>query len=101
MNREPLPVDLQRRASLEIETIDHWWRTNRASAPDLFLDELERVLQAVALLPGLGAPARNARLQGVHRVLLAKTQHYVYYREADDAILFAIWHTSRGRDPGV
>ena len=62
MNREPLPVVLQRRASLELETIDQCWRTNRTLAPDLFLDELERVLQAVALLPGLGPPAKNVRL---------------------------------------
>lgn len=102
MTREPLPVVFQRRASLEVETIDAWWRTNRTSASELFLNELEGVLQAVALLPKLGAPARSPRIEGVRRVLLARTRHYVYYREAIDTIqILAVWHASRGQDPGL
>jgi plasmid stabilization system protein ParE len=102
MTPEPLPIVFQRRASLEAETINAWWRTNRSSAPDLFVVELERVLQAVALLPELGAPARNTRLDGVRRILLAKTRHCVYYRRTTDTIqVLAIWHTSRRRGPGL
>ena len=92
----------QRRASLEVETIDAWWQTNRTSAPELFLVELERVLDAVALLPELGVPAKNTRLDGVRRILLAKSHHYVYYRRTIDSIqILAVWHTSRGQGPGL
>ncbi len=41
MTLAPLPIVFERRASLEVETIDAWWRSNRASAPELFLLELE------------------------------------------------------------
>lgn len=102
MTRDPLRVVLQRRAGLEIATIDAWWRTNRSSSPDGFLSELEAVLQALALLPNLGPPARSTRIEGARRVLLAKTQHYVYYREVGDTIqVLAVWHTSRGTSPGL
>lgn len=102
MTREPLAIVFERRANLEIETIDAWWRTNRPSAPDLFMEELERVLDALAILPDLGASATDARIEGVRRVLLAKTRHHVYYRRADDTIqVLAVRHTSRGQGPGL
>ena len=102
MTGELLPIVFEHRASLEIETIDTWWRTNRTTTPDLFLMELERILQAIALLPELGVPARSARIEGGRRILLAKTRHYVYYRRTSDAIqVLAVWHTSRGKGPGL
>jgi plasmid stabilization system protein ParE len=102
MTREPLPIVFQLRASLEVETIDAWWRTNRTSAPELFLVELERVLEAVALLPELGTPAKSTRLVGVRRILLPKTRHYVYYRRTADSVqILALWHASRGQGPGL
>lgn len=102
MTLAPLTIVFVRRASLEVETIDTWWRTNRTSAPELFVNELEQVLQAVALLPDLGAPAKSKRLEGVRRILLAKTRHYIYYRRTVDAIqILAVWHTSRGQGPGL
>ena len=94
MTRAALPIVLERRASLEIEAIDSWWRTNRTAVPDAFLSELE--------LPELGVPARSTRLEGVRRILLAKTRHHVYYRVAADSIqVLAVWHTSRGHSPGL
>lgn len=102
MTRDPLPIVFQSRARLEVETIDTWWRTNRAAAPSVFLIEFERALEAIALLPKLGPPAKNARIEGVRRILLAKTRHYVYYRETTDTIqVLAVWHTSRGQGPGL
>jgi len=40
----------------------------------------------VALVPALGAPARSARLPDVRRVLLRRTQYYVYYRVVDNTL---------------
>lgn len=56
---EPLAVVFQRRAIREAEAIDEWWRSNRPSAPDLFLSELEAMTGAAALMPTLGAPANS------------------------------------------
>ena len=61
---EPRSVVSQRRATGETEAIDEWWRSNRPSAPDLFVAELEAMLGAVALMPTLGAPARSERARG-------------------------------------
>lgn len=65
------------------------------------MSELDRTLAAVALMPMLGAPARSERVAGVRRVLLRKTQHYVYYRVHGERLeVLALWHTARG-GPGV
>lgn len=102
MTRAPLPIVFQNRASSDVEAVGAWWRVNRTSAPDMFEVELKRVLQAVALLPDLGAPARDTRLDGVRRVLLPRTRHYLYYRHTANSIqVLAVWHTSRGQAPGV
>ena len=99
---KPLAVVFQRRAIREIEEVDEWWRANRPSAPDLFIIELERMLGAVALMPTLGAPARNERAQGVRRVLLRRTRYHVYYRVRGDTLeVLATWHAVRGTGPGL
>jgi plasmid stabilization system protein ParE len=98
----PLAVVFQARATREVEAIDAWWRENRPSAPDLFATELGDMIAAVALLPSLGAPARNARLVGVRRVLLRRTRYHVYYWvHADQLEVLAVWHAVRGAGPGV
>lgn len=76
---EPLSVVFQRRAIREAEAIDEWWRSNRPSAPDLFVTELEAMLGAAALMPTLGAPARSERASGVRRLLLRTTRYHVYF----------------------
>ena len=46
----PLAVVIQRRAALEVDAIDDWWRRHRTAAPDLFMSELARMLSAIALM---------------------------------------------------
>jgi hypothetical protein len=50
----PLAVVIQRRAALEVDAIDDWWRRHRTAAPDLFMSELARMLSAIAMMPTLG-----------------------------------------------
>jgi hypothetical protein len=57
---EPLSVVFQRRAIREAEAIDEWWRSNRSSAPDLFVAELEAMLGAAALMPTLASTTGSA-----------------------------------------
>jgi plasmid stabilization system protein ParE len=98
----PLTVAFQRRATREIEQIEEWWRTNRPSAPTLFLDELERMVAAAALVPTLGAPARHARASGVRRLLLRQTRYHVYYRVQLNVLqVMAVWHAARGNEPNI
>jgi hypothetical protein len=65
---EALAVVFERRAIRETEAIDEWWRSNRPSARDLFVSELEAMLAAAALMPTLGAPAKSERARGAGMV---------------------------------
>lgn len=100
--KRPLALVFQRRATREIEEIDEWWRSNRPSAPDLFLTELERMLSALALMPTLGTPAKSERARGVRRLLLRQTRYHVYYRVRGETLeVLAVWHAVRGTGPGL
>ena len=98
-----LPVSFTVRAERQAQEANAWWRENRAAVPNAFSEELERVVELVALQPAVGARAVNVRLAGVRRVLMHRVQHYLYYRviEAPHRSLqvVAVWHTSRGTTP--
>jgi len=47
-------VELSAEAEAQVERIDAWWRENRQAAPNLFADELEQALLALAETPALG-----------------------------------------------
>lgn len=99
---EALAIVFERRAIREAEACDEWWRSNRPAAPDLFVNELEAVVAAVALMPTLGGRAKSARLPGVRRVLLSATRYHVYYRARGATLeVLAVWHASRGASPGL
>ncbi len=98
----PFAIVFQRRAAREIERVDEWWRASRPSSPDLFVNELERVLAAIVLMPTLGTPAKSARVPGVRRALLRRTQYHLYFRvRAETLEVLAVWHATRGTGPGL
>ena len=102
MTAPPLAVVFQRKAIQEAIDIDEWWRSNRPKAPDLFARELSRMLDAVALMPMLGVPARDARLVNVRRVLLRRTRYHLSYRVREDTLaVLAVWHTARAEGPSL
>jgi plasmid stabilization system protein ParE len=89
-------------AAQQIRNESRWWRRNRTKAPGLFQLELRRTFQLIAEYPEAGAPVDDAELTGVRRVLLAGTQHYLYYRHslaAGHIEILAVWSTSRGDVP--
>lgn len=92
----PLRVSYQRRAERDASRIRNWWRANRQAAPDLFVEELEQTVQTIASAPLIGAPANREELSGVRRMLMLRTQFFVYYRvQGEDLLVLAIWHASR------
>jgi plasmid stabilization system protein ParE len=49
-----LPVRTTPQADAQIREIDAWWRANRTSAADLFLDELNQAFEMIAAEPLIG-----------------------------------------------
>ncbi|MCL4684983.1 type II toxin-antitoxin system RelE/ParE family toxin [Myxococcota bacterium] len=99
-----VPVKPTHRAATEIRRASAWWRANRPAAPFALADDLERALELVAAQPGIGARARNAKKEGVRRLLLSRTGYHLYYQvnaEAGRVEVLALWHSRRGRDPAV
>lgn len=98
-----LPVSFTRRASKNVEKAGHWWRENRAKAPEALREELEQALQLIASQPDVGAIARNANLTGVRRILLSRVSYHLYYRLRETPTrsiqVVALWHASRGAGP--
>lgn len=89
-------------AAQQIRNESRWWRRNRTKAPNLFLQELRRAFALIAEYPEAGAITEHVELEGVRRVLLIETQHYVYYRidrAAQRVEVLAVWSTKRGEGP--
>jgi plasmid stabilization system protein ParE len=89
-------------AAWQIRNESHWWRRNRTKAPNLFRDELRRAFALIADYPEAGAVAEDVELEGVRRIVLVDTQHYVYYRinrTARRIEVLGVWSTKRGEPP--
>ena len=89
-------------ADKQIRDEARWWRRNRTKAPTLFRDELKRVFELIAEYPEAGPAAEDVDLADVRRILMAGTQHYLYYRPnyaASRIEVLGVWSTSRGEPP--
>ena len=96
----PLEIRVSPKALAQIEEAVEWWADNRPSAPNAIRDDVAQILTILANQPGVGAPTRHTRVQGVRRVTLARVRYYLYYRTSGGVLeVLAFWHTSRGRQP--
>jgi plasmid stabilization system protein ParE len=75
-------VTFRRSAAEQVEKAHAWWSEHRPAARLAIRNELDRAAALIALQPGLGAPATNARLAGVRRLLLSRIGYWIYYRES-------------------
>ena len=95
-----MKVELSDEAKAEVARVDAWWRQNRPAAPDLFLDELEQALTALADAPALGT--LYGPKPGVRRLLLKRAHYQLYFIEqADRVFVVSVWSTFRGRGPAL
>ena len=96
--RVVVPPEVQRL----IDRIDAWWRENRSSAPELFLQELASACGLVAGAPHIGRRYPHPTVREVRRVLLRATRYHVYYTVHEGAVvLLAVWSGVRGSDPDL
>lgn len=97
-----LSLILWARAAREIEQASDWWRANRLGSPEALADELTGAFDLVSLQPGVGAPARSARLRNVRRLLLRRVGYFLYYRvvpERGEVQVLRFRHARRGTGP--
>lgn len=89
-------------ARSQIQEISRWWRANRPKNPGLFREELVGIRQLLARMPAAGPVYDSPDHRDVHRMLLPRTQHHVYYvidQQQRIVTVLAVWHTARGSEP--
>lgn len=97
-----MKVRVTKRARAQIDRAALWWEQNRPLAPGALDEELAEAFSLLSAEPGLGAPALNARTEGVRRVHLARVHYHLYYRVRRSQVeVLALWHTSRGVGPSL
>ena len=95
-----LPVRTTPEADAQIREIDDWWRSNRRSSVDLFLDELSASFDVIGGAPRIGRLYRQSPVAGARRLLLKQTRYHVYYVPlAAEVRVLAVWHAQRGVGP--
>jgi plasmid stabilization system protein ParE len=97
-----LRVVLTENALDQLEQIDAWWHTNRPKNPTLVEAELREAIQALSAQPEAGTIFARRGVRGVRRLLLPRSQYYVYYRVNRDekqVQIVAVWRTSRKKGP--
>lgn len=95
-----LPVTTTPEVEAQIRTIDEWWRENRRTSPDLFLDELSNAFDILARAPQIGRLYRRSPVPGTRRLVLRTTRYHVYYVPGEQGVrVLAVWHAERGVGP--
>jgi plasmid stabilization system protein ParE len=87
-------------ADAQIREIDGWWRTNRRSSPELFLEELTASFDIIGHTPQIGRLYRQSPVPDTRRILLQGTRYHVYYAPSgNDFRVLAVWHARPGMGP--
>jgi plasmid stabilization system protein ParE len=93
-----MKVELSNEAAAQVQRINGWWQENRAAAPDLFTEELDRALLMLAEAPSLSA--RYEPKPPVRRVLLRRSHYHLYFLEEPERVyVIAVWNVFQGRGP--
>jgi plasmid stabilization system protein ParE len=95
-------IRITARAATEIERADAWWRAHRLAAPNAVQEDLRAALELLALQPGIGERAENAKLAGTRSLQIDRIGYDLYYREQGDVVVvLALWHSHRANKPRV
>ena len=89
-------------AEEQLKQIAAWWREHRALASPAFLAEFEKAVETLSEFPEIGPRFIRARRPGIRRLLLKRSEHWVYYfhdRRRALVYVLALWSVRRGSDP--
>ena len=95
-------VAVRPEADSQIDAIDLWWIKHRRASPDLFLDEFADAKRDLQLAPKIGRAYRRRGIAGLRRLLLIRTQYFVYYvYDASTGVvsILSVWSALRRRGP--
>jgi plasmid stabilization system protein ParE len=74
-----------------------WWVANREHV-DAFASDLDRALNLIATLPGVGSS--YPRVEGMRRIFLERLGVHVYFTFDDKMVIVrAVWGARRRRGP--
>ena len=99
-------VQLTLRAQQRARIITTWWRKHRPGGEEVFEQELERMIDRLALMSArgpVGTADGTRRGKTTWRVLLPKTKQYLFYsidESKETVVVTMIWGARRGRRPG-
>ncbi len=97
-----LKVRFTKRAAVEVERADAWWRENRPAASDAIREDLASALELLTVQPGLGRGVENTRLAGTRRIQLDRVHYHLYFRvTGEELVVLAFWQSKRGGKPRV
>jgi hypothetical protein len=97
----------QRRIRFTSTALEHvrrekaWWLQHR-DLPDVFADELERVLQILSTIPGIGTRYKPSPIRSVRRVYLRRAGVHVYYTfDRNEVLIRAMWGARLEHGPEI
>ena len=97
----------KRRVQFTSKALEHvrrekaWWLQNR-DHPNVFADELERVLEILSTVPGIGTPYKPSPIGSVRRVYLRRAAVHVYYTfDRREVLIRAVWGARLEHGPEI
>ena len=95
----PRRVRFTETATSHVDRERAWWLENRDHSP-LFASELEKAVEILALLPGVGTLYAHSGVPDLRRLYIRKLGCHLYYTfDADEVIIRAVWGARRERGP--
>lgn len=94
-------VTLDEQARAQIKEIAAW-RGEQGQRNRAAIEELRDALKALAAFPDMGVTFRSRVVRGPRRLLLPRSQYWIYYevdRASSVVHVLAVWRTSRGKAP--
>jgi plasmid stabilization system protein ParE len=79
-----------------------WWQANRGDAPTILVDEFEQAAVLLEEMPGIGPRFSRASSPGIRRILLRRSNHWIYYTTDPKhpvVYVLAVWSAFRRADP--
>lgn len=98
-------VYLAAEAEAQLGALLAWFRANSSARQEAtLLAELEQAILLLGQTPGIGQAFRHGSRPGVRRLLLRRSQYWLYYvhhRSRAVVYILALWGTARNSIPAL